>query len=87
MRLFDRSKELHILNEAFTESTRRSGRLVIVTGGPGSGARFPQLIEASALKRAGQPEEVAAAIAFLASDDASYVTGETLNLNGGMPTP
>ncbi|MEU1216937.1 AAA family ATPase [Streptomyces sp. NPDC005791] len=37
MRLFDRSKELHILNEAFTESTRRSGRLVIVTGGPGSG--------------------------------------------------
>ncbi|MFN1191037.1 AAA family ATPase [[Kitasatospora] papulosa] len=37
MRLFDRSKELHILNEAFTESTRRSGRFVIVTGGPGSG--------------------------------------------------
>ncbi|MGW0788780.1 AAA family ATPase [Streptomyces sp. NPDC002911] len=37
MRLFDRSKELQILNEAFTESTRRSGRLVIVTGGPGSG--------------------------------------------------
>ncbi|WP_405689514.1 AAA family ATPase [Streptomyces sp. NBC_01185] len=37
MRLFDRSKELHILNEAFTECTRRSGRLVIVTGGPGSG--------------------------------------------------
>ncbi|MFB4420908.1 AAA family ATPase [Streptomyces sp. QL37] len=37
MRLYDRSKELHILNEAFTESTRRSGRFVIVTGGPGSG--------------------------------------------------
>ncbi|WP_405812302.1 AAA family ATPase [Streptomyces sp. NBC_01520] len=37
MRLFDRSKELQILNESFTECTRRSGRLVIVTGGPGSG--------------------------------------------------
>jgi 3-oxoacyl-[acyl-carrier protein] reductase len=36
------------------------------------------------LGRTGRAEEVAAAIAFLCSDEASYVTGETLRVNGGM---
>ena len=36
------------------------------------------------LGRIGTPEDVAGAVAFLASDEASYVTGQVLNINGGM---
>lgn len=36
------------------------------------------------IKRVSQPEEQVAAIAFLASDDASYVNGVALDVNGGL---
>ena len=42
------------------------------------------MISSTNLRRLGQPDEVAAAIAFLASDDASYVTGQSLGVSGGL---
>ncbi|WP_417510015.1 3-oxoacyl-ACP reductase FabG [Methylophaga sp.] len=42
------------------------------------------LLEQVPLKRLGLPEEIAAAVSYLASTHAGYVTGETLHVNGGM---
>jgi 2-hydroxycyclohexanecarboxyl-CoA dehydrogenase len=36
------------------------------------------------MRRAGEPEEIASALAFLALDDASYITGQTLCVGGGL---
>jgi 3-oxoacyl-[acyl-carrier protein] reductase len=43
-----------------------------------------KMAEAIPLSRIGNPEEVAKAVAFLASEQASYITGEVLKVNGGM---
>jgi 2-hydroxycyclohexanecarboxyl-CoA dehydrogenase len=42
------------------------------------------MVGSTALRRLGQPDEVAATITFLASDDASYVTGQALGVSGGL---
>jgi 2-hydroxycyclohexanecarboxyl-CoA dehydrogenase len=42
------------------------------------------MVGSTALRRIGKPDEVAAAIVFLASDDASYVTGQALGVSGGL---
>ncbi|WP_018276583.1 3-oxoacyl-ACP reductase FabG [Teredinibacter turnerae] len=42
------------------------------------------MLSAIPLARLGQPEEIASVVKFLCSDDAAYITGETLHVNGGM---
>lgn len=43
-----------------------------------------ELLKRIPLRKLGEPEDVANAVAFLASDDAKYITGETIQVNGGM---
>jgi NAD(P)-dependent dehydrogenase (short-subunit alcohol dehydrogenase family) len=42
------------------------------------------IMKQSTLGRMGQPEEIAAAVLFMASDEASYILGQTLNADGGI---
>ena len=43
-----------------------------------------QVLAMTPLGRAGHPDDIAAAVAFLASDDASWITGESLVVAGGF---
>ncbi|MDE2859760.1 MAG: SDR family oxidoreductase [Chloroflexota bacterium] len=45
---------------------------------------FAKFAERIPLRRVGQPEDVAAAVAFLASDDARHITGASLLIDGGQ---
>ncbi len=49
-----------------------------------SAGRMEEWMAQTPLKRLGKPEEVASAVAFLASEEASYITGATLHVNGGQ---
>jgi len=44
----------------------------------------PLMVQNTPLGRIGQPEEIAAVALFLASDEASYVTGQVVSVNGGL---
>lgn len=45
-----------------------------------------KVVENVPLDRLGNPNEIAGVVSFLVSDDASYVTGETIIASGGMPS-
>ena len=77
---------LLILTKSLTKSEGRYGIRVNAVN-PGFIRTTPALSEEHvpkiALKRYGEPDEVAAAVAFLASKDARYITGAVLNVHGG----
>ena len=52
--------------------------------GEASTGLLESLARSIPMRRIGQPDEVAAMVVFLAGDDASYVTGQTVSVNGGL---
>ena len=54
-----------------------------ISGGLAGGEFEKTVVETTPLGRPGKPEDIAAAVAFLASDDASWITGESLLVAGG----
>jgi NAD(P)-dependent dehydrogenase (short-subunit alcohol dehydrogenase family) len=60
------------------------GLIVTVMTDKLTGQQRARLAEAIPAGRFGAPEEVAAAVVYLASAEAAYVTGQTLHINGGM---
>jgi len=50
----------------------------------GNDKLIESLRKAIPLGRTGEPEDIAGAVAFLASDDAGFITGQTLSVSGGL---
>ncbi|MGN7132226.1 glucose 1-dehydrogenase [Rhodococcoides corynebacterioides] len=89
---------VNTMSKAFAQQLAPRGiRVNVVAPGPfwtplqASGGQptsaLPEFGQETPLGRAGQPAELAAAYVYLSSAESSYVTGDTLNVNGGMPTP
>jgi 2-hydroxycyclohexanecarboxyl-CoA dehydrogenase len=63
----------------------RTPLLEEITSGAGGGERVIQaMVRAVPMKRLAEPEDVAAAVAFFASEQAGYITGQTLSVSGGL---
>ena len=59
--------------------------LAAVAGGDERGQRIrAALVSAIPMKRVGQPDDIPGAVCFLASDDAAFITGQTISVSGGL---
>jgi len=70
-----------IYSEMWKYNDREWGKLL---GEYDEGELMAEWVEGIPMKRAGQPEDVAGLVAFLASKDADYITGQTINVDGGL---
>jgi len=67
--------------DMWTYNDREWGKLL---GDYEPGELMQEWVDAIPMKRAGTPDDVAALVTFLASEDAAYITGQTINIDGGQ---
>jgi 3-oxoacyl-[acyl-carrier protein] reductase len=80
---FTRNLARAVSVDGVTVNAIAPGRIATAMAGQVSAEANQIYIDRSAVKRLGRPEDVAWAVAFLADERSSFVTGETLNINGG----
>jgi NAD(P)-dependent dehydrogenase (short-subunit alcohol dehydrogenase family) len=81
---FTYSLAKEVATNGITVNLVAPGRIVTDMLMPQIPTREEEWLKQTPMRRLGQPEEVAAAIAFLASEAASYITGATIHVNGGL---
>ena len=81
---FGKSLAKEVASRNITVNTVAPGFIQTDMTGAMSESRQAALMAQIPSRRLGAPEDVAAAVVYLASDAAAYVTGETLNVNGGL---
>ena len=81
---FPRSLALEVASRQVTVNAVAPGFIATAMTAALGEAAAEKLIERIPLGRMGAPADVAAAVAFLASEEAGYITGQTLSVNGGL---
>jgi len=70
-----------IATDMWAYNDREWGKLL---GNYKEGELMQEWVDSIPMKRAGTPEDVAGLVAFIASEDATYITGQTINVDGGL---
>lgn len=81
---FSKSLAQEVASRGITVNTVAPGFIDTVMTQKLTDEQRQQLLQRVPVNRMGTPEDIASAVSFLASPDASYITGQTLHVNGGM---
>ncbi len=74
----------HITVNAICPGPTRTALLEELTAGEHGQRVIDSIIKLTPLRRLGEPEDIAGAVAFMASSDADFITGQVLSVSGGL---